>query len=99
MIRWTWDPAKAAENMRKHKVSFELAERVFDDPWHASRPDAYPFEERWQTIGRPSPESPVVLLVVHTAPRPTQEGEEEGRIIPARKAEPSERRAYAGGTF
>ena len=99
MPRWTWDPAKAAENLRKHKVSFVLAERVLDDPWQASRLDTYPFEERWQTIGRPSTESPVVLIVVHTAPRIQEDGDEQGRIISARKAEPSERRAYAEGKF
>lgn len=99
MPRWTWDPTKAAENLRKHRVSFELAERVLDDPWHASRLDAYPFEERWQTIGRPSTESPVILMVIHTTPRVQEDGEEEGRIISARKAEPSERRAYADGKF
>jgi uncharacterized DUF497 family protein len=97
--RWTWDPSKAAENRRKHKVSFELAERVLDDPWQASRLDSHAFEERWQTIGRPSTESPPVLIVIHTAPRMQEDGEEEGRISSARKAEPSERRAYAEGKF
>jgi uncharacterized DUF497 family protein len=54
---------------------------------------------RWQTIGRPSASSPVVLIVIHMAPRTQEDGEEEGRIISARKAEPSERRAYAEGQF
>jgi uncharacterized DUF497 family protein len=31
-MRWTWDPNKAAANLKKHKVSFGVAERVFDDP-------------------------------------------------------------------
>lgn len=97
--RWIWDPAKAARNLRDHRVSFELAARVLDDPWQASRTDTYPFEERWQTIGRPSADSPVVLIVVHTAANVQDDGEEEGRIISARKAVPSERRAYEEGEF
>ena len=27
-----WDPAKAERNLRKHRVSLELASRVFVDP-------------------------------------------------------------------
>lgn len=99
MARWIWDATKAVENLRKHQVSFALAALVLDDPWQASRMDSYPFEERWQTIGRPSAESPVVLIVIHTAPILQADGEEEGRIISARKAMPSERRAYGDGTF
>lgn len=81
------------------EASVGLAERVLDDPGQASRLDTYPFEARWQTIGRPSTESPVVLVVVHTMPVMQEDGEEEGRIISARKAGPSERRAYAAGEF
>lgn len=99
MARWVWVPAKAAANLLKHKVSFDLAALVLDDPWHASRPDAYSVEERWQTIGRPSAASPVVLIVVHTAPLPETGEESEGRIISARKATPAERRAYEDGSF
>jgi uncharacterized DUF497 family protein len=27
-----WDPTKAASNLRKHRVSFDIAVRVFADP-------------------------------------------------------------------
>ncbi len=30
-IEFEWDAAKAAANLRKHRVSFEEAESVFDD--------------------------------------------------------------------
>jgi hypothetical protein len=99
MPRWSWDPAKAAANQRKHGVSFELAERVFGDPWHASRPDPHPGEKRWQSIGRPSAEVPVVLLVVHTVLVPQPDGAELGRIISARRATAHERRIYEEGEF
>lgn len=30
-MRFEWDPAKAAANLKKHRVSFEEAESVFYD--------------------------------------------------------------------
>lgn len=94
-MRWTWDRTKATANLRKHGVSFELAVRVLDDPFHLSRPDPYPNEERWQIIGMPYAESPGVLFVVHT------EEDEDGliRIISARRASSHERKAYEEGKF
>jgi len=32
IMRFTWDPTKAASNLRKHGVSFEEALTVFGDP-------------------------------------------------------------------
>ncbi|MFE0754838.1 BrnT family toxin [Inquilinus sp. NPDC058860] len=97
-MRWTWDPAKAAQNLRKHGVSFDLASRVFGDPYALTLPDPHPHEERWRTIGMPSSNSSVLLFVVHTGgdelnPDPI------GRIISARRAEPRERKAYEEGQF
>ena len=34
-----WDDAKAEANLKKHKVSFRLATRVFDDPFLFIRQD------------------------------------------------------------
>ena len=99
VTRWTWDSEKARANLEKHKVSFQIAERIFGDPWIASRPDPYPDEERWQSIGKPSAESHVVLFVVHTNPAIRPDGTEEGRIISARKATAHERKAYEEGQF
>jgi uncharacterized DUF497 family protein len=31
-VQFTWDPRKAASNLRKHGVSFEEATTVFADP-------------------------------------------------------------------
>jgi len=36
-LRFEWDPAKAASNLRKHGVSFEIAALVFADPFEQSR--------------------------------------------------------------
>ena len=46
-------PAKAASNLRKHRVSFEHAATVFRDPLMLSNPDEdhSEYEERWVTMG------------------------------------------------
>ena len=87
-----WDEKKNRANRTNHGLSFETAQRVFEDPLAASRPDPYRGEERWQTIGAMEM---VVVLVIHTFPLPDAEtGEEVGRIISARKATRRERMAY-----
>jgi uncharacterized protein len=103
LARWTWAPDKARSNLAKHRVSFELAVRVFGDPMTVSRPDPGRdpgrVEERWQSIGRPSASSTVTLFVAHTDPAPQPDGAEEGRIISARLATAHERKAYEEGEF
>jgi len=97
MIEWTWDSRKSGANLRKHGVSFDVAQHIFADPLTLSRPDTHPDAERWQSIGTING---VCLLVVHTQPEPTGDGDREaGRIISARKATRSERGAYEKGTF
>lgn len=89
-VRFDWDPQKARSNLAKHGVSFELAERVWDDPLHVIVPDRIEDGElRWHAIGMV--EAVLLLIVVHT-----YRGDEEQsvRIIGARKATRSERRRY-----
>ncbi len=38
-MRFKWDPAKAADNVARHGVSFEEAATVFRDPLSATGPD------------------------------------------------------------
>jgi uncharacterized protein len=97
-LRWIWDEEKNRINRCDHRVSFEIAELVFGDPLALTLPDPYPEEERWWTIGSPSTQRDVILFVVHTWPKEDGAGEEVGRIISARKATRSERRAYEEGT-
>ena len=54
MFEFEWEPAKAASNLRRHGISFELAATVFQDPLMRSIPDEdhSEFEERWITIGQ-----------------------------------------------
>lgn len=91
-IRFEWDPDKAASNLRKHRVSFETAARVFADPFAVVEQDRIENgEQRWQTLG--VVEGYLLLLVAHTV-RDDEDGTECVRIISARRAEPKERKRY-----
>jgi uncharacterized protein (DUF4415 family) len=46
-------------------MSFGTAVHVFNDPFHASKPDVHPDGQRWHTMGLVGG---VLLLVVHTWP-------------------------------
>ena len=92
--QWIWDPNKAALNKRKHSVSFELAIIALSDPFQLSHPDPHEAEERWRTLGMVGG---VLLFVVHTLPEDQPDGFPRGRIISARKATTTERRAYEYG--
>jgi uncharacterized DUF497 family protein len=93
-MRWTWNPGKAAANRAKHKVSFETAVRVFEDPLHLSMPDPHPDGDRWVTLGEVAA---VLLLVVHSFVEGESDKDDHGRIISARKATAHERKAYQEG--
>jgi uncharacterized DUF497 family protein len=88
---FAWDENKNRINRRKHGVSFETAARIFEDPNVVSYRDrVVDEEERWHAIGCAS--GIAILLVVHTSEEP--HGEEEIRIVSARKASPRERALY-----
>ena len=90
-MTYEWDPVKAEENVKRHRVRFEEAASVFLDPsaltfWD---PDHSEEEDREITIGRSARRR--VLFVAHTA--------RDGgvRIINARRATRRERRQYEEG--
>jgi uncharacterized DUF497 family protein len=89
--RFEWDPTKAANNLRKHGVSFQTAARVFADPYALVEQDRIENgEERWQTIG--VVEGVLMLMVAHAV---REQGDIEViRIISARRANRRERRRY-----
>lgn len=90
-MRFVWDEKKSRLNRAKHKISFETAALIFEDPYSVSRFDRIQDgEERWQTMG--VAEGVTVLLVAHIGYE--KEGEEVIRIISARKATPHERNIY-----
>jgi uncharacterized DUF497 family protein len=55
-FQFEWDEIKAAANVRKHSVSFELAATVFKDPQILTVADLEHSsdEERWFSIGWPT---------------------------------------------
>lgn len=89
-MRFEWDQVKNRRNLVKHKISFETAKLVFDDPLQRTIRDRVVHgEERWQTVGMVGG---VTVVVAHTYHE--EDGEEVIRIISARKTAPGERRAY-----
>jgi len=90
-MRFEWEEEKNRCNLAKHKVSFETAIAVFDDPFALSVQDrVVDGEERWQTAGLI--DGVILLIVAHTWE--DDDGEEVIRLISARKATGSERQAY-----
>ena len=65
VIFWTWDDAKADENILKHDVDFAMATLVFRDHLSLMYEDPFRGEGRWRTIGMVNG---LVLIVVHTLP-------------------------------
>ena len=85
------DPGKAANNLKKNKVSFEEAASVFGDPmaYTFADPDHSFGEERWLMFGLSRVAR--VLAVVFTHRRGKY------RIISARLATRHERKTYEEG--
>lgn len=85
---YEWDPDKAKQNRRKHRITFEEAATVFLDPQAVTYPDPYHSdkETREITIGHAATDK--VVFLSHT-----QRGERI-RIISARKATKKERKQY-----
>jgi uncharacterized DUF497 family protein len=92
MIRFEWDPLKAAANLKKHAVSFEEAQSIFYDEFavqffddeHSTN------EERFLMLGLSSKAR--LLLVCHCEP----ESGNTIRIISARRATNRESAFYGG---
>jgi uncharacterized DUF497 family protein len=92
MQRFVWDHEKARINLRKHRISFETAARVFTDPYALTRQDRIENGEyRWQTVGMI--DGITVMLVAHTLEE-DPDGVEVIRIISARRANLKERKRY-----
>jgi len=87
-LTFEWDEEKADENVRKHRVSFDEAKTVFNDPFSVTidDPDHSSDEHRYIDIGLSSKER---LIVVSYCERG-----EIIRIISSRKAKKKEQRSY-----
>jgi len=84
-----WDEEKAKLNIKKHRVSFEEAKTVFDDPFLMTFPDEdhSVYENRFLNVGMSARSR--VLVVVHT-----ERHQNAIRIISCRKATRLEKSAY-----
>lgn len=90
-MQYEWDDNKNKTNQIKHGVSFETAQRVFEDPYILSRQDNHETgEQRWQSLG--VIDGIVILFVAHTYR--LHKNIEVIRIISARKATKRERESY-----
>ena len=87
-MNFEWDPGKANQNRRKHRVSFHEAATVFGDPFSVTYPDPdhSTSEQRFITVGMSS--AGRVLIVAHV------DRNEIIRIISARKTTQRERKQY-----
>ena len=92
MIEFEWDPAKAAVNLKKHKVSFEEAKSIFYDEFAVQFFDEENSndEERFLLLGMST--GARLLLVCHCE----REAGNVIRIISARSAAKRERTFYKG---
>ena len=88
-VQFSWDPAKAISNLKKHGVSFAEAVTVFGDPLALVLEDAV-YEERTILVGQS--ENHRVLFTVFV-----EVSENSIRIISARRATSHERRSYEEG--
>jgi uncharacterized protein len=89
-IKFDWDPKKASSNLKKHKVSFDLAITVFDDPNALIAPDekhSTPLELRDWIIGFSDDGILVVIFTKRLSGRLY-------RLISARRAKKKERILY-----
>ena len=87
-MKFEWDRAKAATNLKKHRVSFDEAVTVFYDPLAATfdDPDHSVGEHRLITVGLSSRGR--LLVVAHV------EHGESIRIISARSTTARERKRH-----
>jgi uncharacterized DUF497 family protein len=92
-MRFEWDKEKAASNLKKHSVSFEEAETVWQDYFYIDLfDDAHSIEEnRFIIIGESNKNR--FLIVSYT------ERENKIRIISARELTSKERKDYEHGRF
>lgn len=93
MIKFEWDPVKAASNLQKHLVSFDDAKSVFYDEFAVQFFDEEhsSLEDRFLMLGLSA--SAKLLIVCHCE----REHGQVIRIISARKATKREGAFYPGG--
>ena len=87
-MKYEWDETKRAANLVKHKIDFELAKEVFDDPCRIEFEDESMDYGEMRLIVIGFATDVLLLTVIYT------ERGERIRIISARRATPKERSLY-----
>lgn len=87
-LSFEWNEHKATENLKNHKVSFEEAKTVFNDPAVLTFPDPEHSDAEHRSISIGISAHARVLLVVHT------NRSSNVRIISSRKATAKEKKLY-----
>lgn len=92
-FQFDWDELKAAVNLGKHRVSFELASSVFNDPRILTIADVEhgEVEERWFSIGLATNGAMLSVAYIWTEADPALT---KIRLISARRATATEIRYY-----
>ena len=86
-MRYTWTQEKYRQNLRRHGIAFEDAQRIFEGLTVERVDDRFDYGEvRVYAIGLVNG---IEITVIYT-----DRGNDERRIISAWKAEPHERRTY-----
>ncbi len=86
-MRYTWAKEKYRQNLRRHGIAFEDAQRIFEGLTVERVDDRFDYGEvRVYAIGLVNG---IEITVIYT-----DRGDDERRIISAWKAEPHERRYY-----
>lgn len=91
VVRFEWDPQKAAANLRAHRISFAEAATVLEDAFALTRedPDAVD-EQRFVTLGLSDEAKLLVVVYAYREP-------DRLRVISAWKASNRQRELYEKG--
>jgi uncharacterized protein len=85
-MRFIWDESKRSVNIKKHRLDFTNARKVFSGPTFTFDDKRFDYgEQRFVTIGLLDVN---VVVIVHT------ENEKEIRIISMRKASKNEQKIF-----
>jgi len=94
-MRFVWDSEKEAANLERHGLDFTTAAQAFADPQAVTDYDAVHSrdgEDRWTTIGLAGG-----LLILVRVTWTDRDGDDEIRIISARRADLRDRALYQQG--
>jgi len=92
-LTFEWDEEKAEENLRKHKINFDEAKTVFNDPLSITIADPQHSEDEHRYIDIGASSKGRILVVSYTERR------SDIRIISCRNATKQERKGYEENKF